>query len=326
MNAPQKIEISHRTIIFTVLFLMFIWLLYFIREILVQFFVALLLMTILNPFVTRLAQFKIPRAASILLAYLIVFGLLGVAIAGIATPLIEQSTKFANGIPSYIENIGASSIFSQQLFGEIFSLAGQLPAGLARFGVSIFSNVVSVVAVLVFSFYLLLSRDKLDDQLGVFFGSKTKHHFNKIIDLLEDKLGGWVRGQVSLMTLIGITTYVGLMILGIPFALPLAILAGLLEIIPYLGPVASAIPAIMIGLGISPIMGLAVVALYFLIQQLENFIFVPKVMEKSAGVTPIVTLLALAIGFKIAGILGVIISVPVVITLQVLLEEYVFSK
>ena len=109
-------------------------------------------------------------------------------------------------------------------------------------------------------------------------------------------------------------------------SLPLAILAGLLEIIPYLGPVASAIPAVLIGLGISPIMGLAVAALYFLIQQVENYLFVPKVMEKSAGVTPIVTLLALAVGFKLAGIAGVIVSVPVVITLQVLTKELALSK
>jgi predicted PurR-regulated permease PerM len=103
-------------------------------------------------------------------------------------------------------------------------------------------------------------------------------------------------------------------------------LAGLLEIVPYIGPIIAAIPAVIIGFGISPVIGLATAALALLIQQLENYVLVPKVMEKSVGVSPIVTLLSLAVGFKVAGIVGALISVPVVITLQVLSKEYILSK
>jgi predicted PurR-regulated permease PerM len=192
--------------------------------------------------------------------------------------------------------------------------------------VSVLTNVVNLVSVLVFTFYLLLSRDKLSEQLGFYFSKQRQDQIEKIVLLLEKRLGGWLRGQVALMIMVGSATYIGLFILNIPFALPLSILAGLLEIIPYLGPVASAVPAVLIGLGISPIVGLAVVALYFLIQQLENYIFVPKVMQRTVGVSPIVTLLALAIGFELAGITGVIISVPLVVVLQVLVDEYLLKK
>lgn len=318
---PKKIEISHRTIVFTVGFLIFLWLLYQIREIILAFFVALLIMAILNPTVTSLSKFKIPRAVSVLVVYIIGFALIGTAVAGVIPPLIEQTSGFVNNLPKILENLAISTVFGEQIIKELLTQLGRIPGHLAKFSVSVLSNVLGVLTLLIFAFYLLLARDKLDEQLGFFFGEKKKE-IGKIIDLLESRLGGWARGQLLLMFLVGVSTYIGLVLLSIPFSLPLAILAGLLEIVPYIGPIISAIPAVIIGLGIAPIMGFAAAALYFLIQQVENYVFVPKVMEKSVGVSPIIVLLALAIGFKIAGIAGVIISIPVVITIQVLSREY----
>ncbi len=323
---PRKIEISHKTIIFTVIFLICIWFLFYIREILIQFFVALLIMAILNPLVERLAKNHIPRALSILLVYLLFIGLVITSIAGIVPPLIEQTTTFVNDIPTYLSSNGFAGDFSDRIVNEIVSEIGRLPAQIARFGLAVFSDLFGILTVLIFAFYLLLARNKLDNQVGTFFDEKTQNEITRIVDKLEKRLGGWARGQLALVFLVGISTYVGLLLLGIPYALPLAILAGLLEIIPYLGPIISAIPAVIIGFGISPVMGFATVALAFLIQQMENYLFVPKVMQRSAGVSPIVTLLALAIGFKVAGIVGVFMSVPVVITLQVLIDEYVLDK
>jgi len=142
---------------------------------------------------------------------------------------------------------------------------------------------------------------------------------------LEKRLGGWARGELTLMILVGVLNFIALTILKIPFALPIAILSGILEIVPYLGPVIGAIPGVMIGFGISPLTGLGAALAAFLIQQFEGYVFVPKVMEKSVGVSPVITIIALSIGGRVAGILGVVISVPVVITIHVLLKEY-FNK
>lgn len=322
----KKIEISHKTVIFTVVFLIFLWFLYFIRDILLQLFVALLVMAILNPLVIKLSKFRIPRTISVLLAYLIAFGLFGVVLAGIIPALIEQTTSFVNSLPKYLDNLGISWVLGEQLLTQFFSQLITLPGQILKVGVSVFSNVLSVVTVLIFTFYLLLARDKLDDQLGVFFGEEKKREIRRIIDHLEGKLGGWARAELTLMVLVGIFSFVGLTLLGIPFALPLALLAGLLEIIPTLGPILAAVPSVIIGFSISPLMGFATTSLAFLIQQVENYVFVPKVMEKSVGVSPIITLLALAIGFRLAGLVGAAISVPVVITLQVLSKEYLLSK
>jgi len=318
----KKVEISHRTVIFTVLFLISLWFLYLIRDIILQLFIALLIMAILNPLVTKLSKWRIPRGISVFLAYLLFFGVLGAIIAGIIPPLVSQTTSFGNNLPKYFDNLGINRVISEQIVGQLISQLGNVPGQVVKVGVSVFTNIFDVFAVLIFAFYLLLVREKLDDHLGFFFGEEKKHKAGKLIDLLETRLGGWARGELILMVLVGVSTYVGLALLGIPFALPLALLAGLFEIIPYLGPIVAAVPAVLIGLSISPLMALAAAALAFLIQQLENYLFVPKVMEKSVGVSPIITLVALAIGLRLAGIIGVVISVPVVIALQVLGKQY----
>lgn len=322
----KKIEISHKTIIFTVLFLLFLWFLFSIRDIILGLFVALLIMAILNPLVTRLTKFRVPRALSIFLSYVLVFGVFGVAIASIVTPLVNETAGFVNNLPKYLENIGLVSFLGEQTMRDLLTQMVSIPGQVFKVGISVFSNLVLTLGSLVFAFYLLLARNKLNDQLSGFFGEEKSNYFGKVIDKLEMRLGSWARGELILMFVIGLATFIGLKLLGIPYALPLAILAGILEIIPSLGPVIAAIPSIIVGLGISPVVGLAAAALALLVQQLENYLLVPKIMEKSVGVSPIATLLSLAIGAKIAGIVGIMISVPILITLQVLLKEYLERK
>jgi len=319
---PRKVEISHKTVIFSVFFLLFLWFLYFIRDIILELFVALLLTTILQPLVDKLSKIRIPRGISVILSYLLVFGIFGGIIALIVPPLVEQTANFVAALPGYLSNIGVARNISQDVVNEFLVRLGSLPGEVIKFTFSVFSNLLAVLTVLVFAFYMLLAREKLEDSLGFFFGEEKKRDIGKLIDTLEKRLGGWARGELSLMFLVGLATFIGLSLIGIPFALPLSILAGILEIIPYLGPVIAAIPSVLIGFGISPLAGFGVAVLAFLIQQLENYILVPKVMEKSVGVSPIITLVALAIGARIAGVTGMIISIPSVITLQVLVKEY----
>lgn len=323
---PRKVEISHKTIIFAVFFLLGLWLLYFVRDIILQLFVALLLMTILEPIVALLTRIRIPRAISVLITYIFVLGILGGMVALIAPTLAAQTTNFINALPSYMANINISPWVSGSLSGGALTQLGAIPGEVLNFTISIFSNVVSVVTVLVFAFYLLLSHDKLQDQAGFLFGEAKKQQVSRLMSSWETKIGKWARGQLFLMFSVGLATYIGLFLIGIPFALPLAILSGILDIIPILGPIVAAIPAVLIGFGISPVVGLAVTAVAFLVHQLEGYILVPKIMEKSVGVSPLVILIAIAIGARLLGIMGVIISVPLVITLQVLIKEYLLVK
>ncbi len=322
----RKIEVSHKTIIFAVLLLLSLGLVFVLRDLILELFVALLLMTILEPLVNFLAKIRIPRAVSVLLTYFVVFGILGGVIALIIPALVEQTASFASYLPFYLSNVGITPVISNEIIKEIITALGNIPSQFIKFSVSLLSNILAIFTVLAFTFYLLLSRGKLDEQLDSFFGEKRKEKFLRIIYTLEKRLGGWARGELILMILVGALNFVALTILKVPFALPLAVLSGILEIVPYLGPIIGAIPGVVIGFGISPLTGLGVAAAAFLIQQLENYVFVPKIMEKSVGVSPMIVILALSIGGRLAGTVGIIISVPVVIALNVLIKEYFIKE
>lgn len=270
----------------------------------------------------RLSKWHIPRGISVILCYLLLIGIFVGMFSLIIPALVEQTTSFINALPKYLSDLRIAPSLESEIATNLASSLGNLPSGIFQITFSIFSNIVSVITVFAFAFYMLLARGKLEDQLGIFFGEERKKKLGRIINTLEVRMGGWARAELFLMFVIGLGTFLGLTLIKIPYALPLAIFAGLLEIVPFLGPIISAIPSVIIGLGISPLTALAVVALVFLLHQLEGNILVPKIMEKSAGVSPIVTLVALAVGARLAGLVGMIISVPVVITLQVLSKEY----
>ncbi len=322
---PRKVEISHKTVIFTVFFLIALYFLYFIKDIILELFVALLLTTILDPFVTRLSRLKIPRGVSVLISYVLIIGIFAGIVALLVPPLVEQSANFANMSPEFISKINTYPVVGTEVSKEVLAKVGTIPEQLLGVVGGLLSNLVSVFTVLVFAFYLLLSRNNLDDQLGRFFGEQRKSRIAAFLTKLEDKLGGWARGQFILMFLVGLLNYIGLSLLSVPFALPLAVLAGILEIVPYIGPIIAAFPGVLIGFGISSYTGIGVVAMALLVQQVENYVLVPKIMGKSVGISPIVIMLSLAIGQRLAGVVGMIISIPVMITIQVILSEYFFK-
>jgi predicted PurR-regulated permease PerM len=323
---PRKIEISHKTIVFTVVFLASLWVLYTVRELLLTLFLALLLMTVLNPLVKKLVNLKVPRVLAIFLCYLLVIAVFAVTIWGIVPPLVYQTTNFVASLPKYVVALGLDKLVSDQLTREIASQFVNLPAQILKLVYSVFANVVSILAVLIFSFYFLLARDRLDSQLVAFLGQEKKDQVGEVTDTLEKRLGGWARGELTLMAAVGLANFIGFSVIGIPFVLPLSILAGLLEIVPVLGPVIAAVPAVIIGFTISPLVGLGAAVVAFVVQQLENYLLVPKIMQRSVNVPPLVTLISLSVGFRLLGIVGAIISVPIVITSQVLLKKYFSLK
>lgn len=316
----RTIEISHRTIVFTIFFLIGLWLLWQIRSVILALFIAFILATAFNPLVARLARFRIPRTVAILLVYLFVLGVvLGVAVS-IIPPLIDQTSVLVSRLPEYMTRLGVVGV-DQNLISEQLVNLGRIPVNIFQFVVSLFSNIIAVFIVLVLAFYLLLEWGNLDRRVVFFFG-KDGVRAKAFLATIEKRLGGWVRGELLLMTIIGLLTYTGLRLLGVHFALPLAILAGLLEVVPNVGPLVAAIPAIIVGFTISPVIGISVAALYFLIQQVENSVIVPKVMERSVGLPPLATLIALAVGVELGGIMGAILAVPVLLVVQVTVAEF----
>lgn len=322
----QKIEISHRSIIFTVFFLLGLWLLFQIREIIVAVFVSIIFMSALNPIVSRLEKSKFPRVGAILLIYIILLTLMGTILAIILPPLLEQTSSMISHLPLLLKNVNYLGFIDAEIISTQISQLGSIPANILRLTVSVFSNVIQVFAILIITFYLLLERENLKKYLMILFGEGKEEVAENFVDRVEKRLGGWVRGEAVLMTIIGIMTYIGLRFLGIDYALPLAILGGFLELIPNMGPIISAIPAIIAGIAINPVVGVAVTALYILIHQSENSFIAPKIMQKVVGVNPLVTILSLATGFKIGGVIGAILAIPLVLVFQEVITEVISSR
>ena len=179
---PRKIEISHRTIIFTVLFLMLLWFLYLVRDVILQVFVALLIAIILNPLVTKLSKYKVPRGISAIVIYLILIGILGVSLSGLVPAVIDQTTAFVGILPSYISNFqlpfGLNQTFAQELSAQL----GKLPQQIGGFVVSIFSNTLTILSTLIVSLYLVIEWATLENELEHFFGESKANSLKRRID------------------------------------------------------------------------------------------------------------------------------------------------
>src|SRR3989339_1011817 len=204
----RKVEISYKTIVFTAVFVASLWFIYSIRDIVLQLFAALLLMTILNPIVKKLSKIKVPKVLSILVSYVVIFGLFGFAIGILLPPLVEQTTNLANNLPKYLSDSGITKYANGDILKEIVSQLGTVPSQVIKAGFSFFANILNILTVLIFAFYLLLIRDKFDKNLESIFGKEKSIDVSKVVDQLELKLGGWARGQLLLMLLVGISSYI----------------------------------------------------------------------------------------------------------------------
>jgi len=321
---PVRVEISYKTIIFTFLFSLALYLLWLVRDIILLFFICFIFMEAINPTVKKLERFKIPRALAILILYIIILLVVSFAVAGIVPILVEQTTGLAAALPKVIANIkifGASAVDIYQQF----KILETLPQSIAQATFSIVNDIFSGFIVLVITFYLLLERRHFHAYSFNFFG-RHKNKALKVIDTLEGRLGSWLNAELFLMTTIGLLSYIGYLILGLNYALPLAIIAGLLEAIPNIGPTVSAVLAGLIGLTISPLTALLAVIWGIIVQQLENNVIVPKIMKETIGLNPLVTILAIATGAKLAGVGGAILAVPIYLTIETIIKVLTDKK
>jgi len=308
-NTPLRIEISYKTVIFTVSVLIGLWFLIQIRQILVFVFFSIILLSALLKPVEWLNVRRIPRVLSILFVYIILIAVISFIVGIIIPPLISQTSDFISKLPQIISKINDFLVFYQipvQNLSDILTRQIQAVIGnLISISTAIFSSIFLLITIFVFTFYLLLEHKSAIKFIASPFSGKQEKKVSSAISFI-----------------VGILIFIGLTILQIPFALPLALVAGLLEIVPIVGPIVSSIPAILVGLTISPLIGLAIAALFFIVQQLENHLIVPVVMSKAVGLQPPVVILALLIGAKLAGIGGAVLAVPTVVVARIIFREF----
>lgn len=318
----RRIDVSYKTIIFTIILILSLWVIYTIRDLLMLILFSVILMSALSPLVSLFTKVKIPKGLGILVTYIIILGVLSGILVSFVPPLIEQSSKLIAALPTILVeqfNITAidQGVFQSELTG--------LSKNLFSFTLIIFDNIVTLIFLLVLTFYLLLERENLEQRISNLFIGREER-IGKLIVKIEEKLGAWLRGQLFLSLIIGVLAYIGLIILNIPYAPPLALLAGIMEVVPVIGPIIAAIPAIVLAFTVSPVLAAGAAAMYFVIQQLENNLIVPQVMKRAVGLNPLVVILAIAVGSRLLGVIGALLAVPMVVVLEIIVADILEDK
>ncbi len=328
-----QLDYSTKVILKVVAVLLILGFLWIIRDILIILLLALVIASAMEPMVDYLSRRKIPRSVSVLGAYFVVIALVAL-IATLMTPLVmEQFKLLTENLPQYAVQIQARYPNLMALFGgadlngviqTLFSGGGT--GSFVTRTVGLFNGLFAVVTVLVISFYLVAADRGMKKFIHDLVPSAHQNVVMNLIEKIQRKMGLWVVGQIILSVFIFVLTYIGLSILGVKYALFLALIAGLLEVVPYVGPFLAAIPAVFFALIQSPALVIGVIILYIIIQKTEGYVLVPKVMEKTVGTSPLVVLLALLIGFKVAGILGLLLAVPLAGAIMVVIAELFNQK
>lgn len=315
----RRVDISYKTIIFITAFLLGLWVIYQILGLILLLFVAFIFTSALSPIVNVLHKYKIPKALGIAMVYLVIVLGLGSLIAISFTPLITETGNLMSALPNVLNSL---LVFGHIDPNVINSQIPDLSKSFVTLLQAFFNNFITLIFLLVITFYLLLEKDEVERRAAkLFVGNEQR--IKNLFEQIEEKLGSWLRGQIALSVIIGVLVYIGLLLLQVPYALPLAIWAGLLEVVPVIGPILSSLPAILVALTISPVLAGVTALTYFVIQQLENHIIVPQVMKKAVGLNPLLVILAVAIGGRLLGFGGALLAVPIAVVLQIVVTDLV---
>lgn len=313
----KHISISAETILLAVFIPLGLYFLWTIKDILFALLIGFILMSALRPLVSFLTKKRLPRPLAVGVVYVLFITVVATLFLLIIPPIVQETGNLVVSLPPLLSEIYpriSINDFSQYLPDATNNIVG--------FVSGVFSNAFFVVTTLFFSLYFLLDENLLENIAPRFLSKEKSDTINKVLQKAEKRMSSWFWGQLSLMIIVGVATYAGLSILGVKYALPLAVFAGLLEVVPNIGPILSAIPAILIASTSSVFSGVSTLALYIIVQQLENSVIVPYIMKKAVGLSPIVTLTTLLVGGKIGGVVGVILAIPLYLFIETVVHEY----
>jgi len=302
---------------------------YYMFDVVLVVLAAIVIASAIEPVIRVLKRRGVHRIIGVIFVYVFI----GAALTGVAVfllpPVVDDAVTFLGDLPKTItiESIW-NPLSSASVVGDAGTASGHVisvsdfinnaktliagtSASAFKTASAVFGGVLSFMLIIVLSFYLAVQDDGIGEFLRII--APVKHH-EYITDLWkrsQRKIALWLQGQVILGLVIGILVYIVLVSVGIPYALSLAVFAGIFEIIPVFGPIISSIPAILLAFSDRGIgTGILLVCLYIVIYQFESQIFYPLVVKKIVGISPILVILALVVGAKMAGVLGALVAVP----------------
>lgn len=310
-----------------------------LRYVFLLLFLGIVVATALAPLVDRLRKLGLSQSTASLVAFGLLLLLLGAVLAALVPFVISQAAQAASELPTFYAGFRTTVTTSDSRF--LRGLAVQLPAnpfsGISgEDGVALGAQVAALLPsvgwtllfgalVLLLSYYWLYYRALAIQSVALLVPIDRRQAAIGLWNEIELKIGAFVRGLAILGFVIGLLSGIGYVAIGLPFGLTIAIIAGILEAIPYVGPIITLVLAGLVGLSVSQTMALLAIGIAMVIQFLENAIVVPRVMDRAVGVSPVVTLLALAVFSDLFGLLGALLAVPLAAVFQVLLDHVMLA-
>jgi predicted PurR-regulated permease PerM len=313
-----------------------LWAAFLVRGALLLIYVSALFAIGMAPLVAiferqRIIHSRLPRWAAILVIYLLALVIVVTVARLVTDPLVTQARELVSALPQMVQR-AQQWLIDRGLLTRELSLreaVEQSPVGgsdavgtLVGAVWGFVGGLFGLVTILILAFYLLLDAERVVRTFLRLFPRAERPRVERACRRVSGKVSAWLGGQLLLGAIIGTTAAIGLFLIGVPYFYVLAFLAGIGEMIPIVGPLLSAVPAVLVAFAVSPATALIVALFFFLQQQLENHILVPKIMERQVGVSAAGVIAALLIGGSLLGVVGAILAVPTVGILQVIFEEF----
>ncbi len=322
---PGKIALWSATIILVVLGFVFLWL---IRSTLFVVFLSILFATGIEPVVRWLRRGPFTRSTGILAVYTLIMGAFALLLYLTIPPLIDEANRlianFTNPESAKASIAQIDNSFFRDITTQIYNAFNDMSrnfkfnADTLSIGLTVLEALFSGITVFVIAYYWLTERTMLKRFVFSLIPEQKRPNARTLWVNVEDKLGAWTRGQLLLMVFIGVLAGVGYTIMGLKYALVLAVFAGITELIPLVGPYIGGAPAVLIALTQNVALAI-IVAVYILVLQLvEGNVLVPRIMNNALGVTPLTVIIGILVGSTLAGIAGALLAVPIAATIQVI--------
>lgn len=329
------IQLSSLTILKVIGILVALVFLFLISDVLGIIFIALILASALEPLIRWLQHKGLHRVLATIFIYLGIFIILFGVVFVLVPPVTKQASDLANHFPYYYNTVIKSVVsfsgdqLSQETAKQLLpatSGADDTTNSLTGALFDVFGGLVGFILVWVIAFYFIAEEKGLKQFVGSLIPAKSQDYYFDLLDRIRLRTGSWFRGQLFTSVVVGLLYYVGLQALGVPYALLLAVLGGLFEVVPFLGPIVAAIPIVLLGFIKSPVIGILTIVLYIVIQQLESLVITPRVFSERVRLNPLFSVIVILIGFKVAGLFGAILAVPVATAASVVIADIANKK
>ncbi len=325
----KEVIVSVKTVLITLAILLGLYVTYELRGILSILFLALILVISLEGAVEYFSKFTLmnkpmPRNVAVILVYASFLLVIILAFTTAVPLVVSQSQNLVDNFSHFLVNfeINGQNLFESLSFLDVLSEFTK-QGNISKVLLNSVSMVSSFLTLIVISVYLSLDWYNIKARFFALFRKKVRKDVEEIFEKIEVKIGAWVKGQVTTMLVVGFLGYIGYSVVGMNYSLALGFVGGVLEIVPILGPVFTAVIATAVGFAHSPLKGFLALGVSIIVQQIEGNFLTPKIMQKVSGFSPLVILIALLIGAEFFGIVGAILAVPITMILGILFDHFI---